>query len=280
LSHLPTRACRVTTVHDVAWRQLGKEYLTVVTPDWVDAAERAIEESDHLIADSHATADELIAGGMAPSRITVAPLGVEDRFRGVGADDASRVRARYRLPERFILYAGAINVRKNFDTLPGALTLMRQPPLLVIIGPPPAALSLPAQVSAKHLGYIPEEDVAPLYAAARLLIFPSLIEGFGLPLLEAMAAGVPVVASRIPVFQEVGGDAPWYFDPTDSAALCTALEAVLDDAAQRGRMIQSGRRQSVAFTWERCASATVDGYRRALGLADGTANRVTRSGVA
>src|SRR5262249_25158638 len=154
-------------------------------------------------------------------RITVAWPGVGDEFRAAAAD-AARVRAAYRLPDAFVLYVGGVNERKNTRVLVAALEQLGGRVPLVLAGPPPVEpLSFWGldRGWVRHLGYVPDADVPGLYAAATMKVFPSKLEGYGLPLVEAMAAGTPVLAADTPVFREVGGDAACFFPPDDAGEL-------------------------------------------------------------
>lgn len=262
-----TRLPRVITVHDVVWRHSAQYAKGVVTDQWIKEAEEAICQADHICADSHITAQDLISGGVPSKKITVAHLGVEERFGKTTFSEGERVRLKYALPDEFILYMGSINPRKNMPCLVNALEAMSFPPMLVIAGPVPRegldfwGLN---RVNHKHLGFVLDEDVPGLYVAAKALMFPSLSEGFGLPLMEAMAAGTPVIASKIAVFSELAGDAPYYFDPFDATSLRFALETVLSDSDLVVQMREQGKSRSSTFTWDGCADATLNAYRVAL----------------
>src|SRR5207244_1385557 len=117
-----------------------------------------------------------------------------------------------------------------------------------------------------RLGYLPDAELASLYRGARALAYPSLLEGFGFPPLEAMAAGVPVLCGDIPVLREVAGDAALFADPTDEAALSVALRDIAKDADLRARLIERGRERAAAFGWRRAAERTLAVYRRVLRL--------------
>lgn len=255
----------ITTVYDVAWRHFGVRYESITDRAWMARAERAIRTADHICAISQATADDLIDGGIPANKVTVTYLGVDDRFKAPTSSEVERVRTKYSLPDAFVLFVGAINIRKNVATLSHALELLPFPLQLVIAGPPPPeglqhwALDKP---NAVHLGYVPEEDLPALYRAATMLAFPSVFEGFGLPLLEAMAAGVPVVASRIPIFAEIGGPAPVYFDPFDASQLAEAMRVVFQSASLREEMVGRGHERSLLFRWSACHDATVEAYRQ------------------
>jgi glycosyltransferase involved in cell wall biosynthesis len=251
LCPLPARASVILAVADVSWRRFAGQYRSMFTARQVQLAERAIRAADHILTLSRYSADELTYGGIPDSRITVIPLGVGDEFRNVSAADVEQVRSKYRLPERFVLYVGGINERKNLQVLAIALDRMSPPPPLVLAGPLPAeplgfwGLDRPW---IQHLGYVPDADMPGLYTAATLKVFPSKLEGFGLPLAEAMAAGTPVIASDIPVFREVGGDAVCFFPPDDPAALADLIRTGLESPGFRDEYRSRGRAQSAGQT--------------------------------
>lgn len=267
LGLLNARRKVVRTVHDVAWRSMGEVYTSVVSKEWIAAAERAITDADHICSVSDATRDELVRSGVAPRKITVTRLGVDRRFSPPDSSDVRRVRGKYDLSDEFVLYMGAINVRKNVAVLVSALADMASPPTLVLVGPnghEMAGIGRSDEVCHRHLGFVEDADLAALLGGASALVFPSLIEGFGLPLLEAMAVGVPVVASDIPVFREVGGDAPFYFDPSDGRALAAHLERLLGDSDLRGERGERGQALAAAYTWPECAASTMEAYETAM----------------
>ena len=142
-------------------------------------------------------------------------------------------------------------------------------PPLVIAGPPPAEGHPHWGIDGtrvRHLGYLDETDLPDFYKAADVIAFPSLLEGFGLPLAEAMAAGTPVVASDIPIFREVGGDSYVRFDPTAADAvvqLRSAIDRLWGDAALRLECAEAGRRRAAGMTWVACRDALFDAYRQA-----------------
>lgn len=262
-----TRLPRIITVHDVVWRHSAQYAKGVVSSKWIQEAEEVIRKADHICADSNMTAQDLIAGGVPSKKITIAHLGVDERFGAASSEEGERVRQKYTLPSEFILYVGSINTRKNLPCLVSALESMSKPPMLVLAGPIPSegldfwGLN---RIAYNHLGFLVDEDVPGLYAAAKILVFPSLSEGFGLPLIEAMAAGTPVVASNIAVFSELAGDAPYYFNPLDVAELRVAIEVVMSDNDLALQMQEKGRLRSSSFSWEACAEATLAAYHIAL----------------
>lgn len=273
LHPIRARQPQIRTVYDVAWRQLGSAYTSVVSADWIKEAEAAIRQASHLCAISRTTADELVTGGIKAANITVTPLGVDQkRFEGAQTGFAE-LQAKYALPERFLLYVGAINIRKNLPIVVSALSQMRNAPPLMLAGPPPmeglAHWGLTG-IKARHLGYVSDADLAGLYRAAVALIFPSLQEGFGLPLVEAMAMGTPILASQIPVFAELGSGVVRFFDPADASSLRQAIEEIDGEETLREQMRQAGLTRAAQFTWEKCAEATLEAYSKVVGLRTST----------
>ncbi len=197
--------------------------------------------------------------------------GVHSRFRPV-TDEAvlADVRARYSLPARFVLYVGTIEPRKN---LPALIRAYQQAAIadvrLVIAGKKGwmyaetfaqvQVLGLEDQVL--FTGFVADDDLPALYTLAELFVFPSLYEGFGLPVLEAMACGTPVITSSLSSLPEVAGEAGLLVDPTDVAGLASAIRRVLDDAGLWGAMAEKGIAQAARFSWQRAAVETLALYR-------------------
>jgi len=213
---------------------------------------------------------------LPPERVRVVPLAAAPSFRPL--EDATKmaaVRAKYDLPERFILNVGALEPGKNQATLVRAFRRLRRGGVeqaLVIAGPPAwryerllrlvDRLGLTDEV--RFLGYVPAEDLVALYNLADLFAFPSLYEGFGLPPLEAMACGTPMVCSNAASLPEVVGDAAITVDPYDVEGLAQAMHRVLTDASLREELRAKGLAQAKQFTWERTARETVAVYRQVL----------------
>jgi glycosyltransferase involved in cell wall biosynthesis len=250
----PVRAAApvVLVVADVSWRTFREQYRTTFTDGQVQLAERAIRRADHILTLSHFSANELIQGGFPSCRITVAPLGVSEEFRVVSDADVSRVRDRYGLAGDFVLYVGGINERKNIAVLAAALQRLESAPPLVLIGPPPTeplAFWGLDQPWVRHLGYVPDLHVPAILRAATVMVFPSKLEGFGLPLVEAMAVGTPVLASDIPVFREVAGDSACFFPPNGAEVLASLIRTALDSRAFQEEYRGRGREVAAGQTW-------------------------------
>ncbi len=239
--------------------------------DMIDAARRAAA----LIAVSETTRESLERHlSIPPESITVTLEGVDrSKYRPVSGPEIRRVREAYGLPERFVLTVGTLHARKNHLRLIRAFLSMIErtglPHHLVMVG---RAGSATEEILAylrdydrggrvMWQGYLPDEDLPALYSAADALALVSLGEGFGLPLLEAMACGVPVLCSNVSSLAEVAGGAAYPVDPRDETAIAYGLEAILTDLTLRARLIADGLRRAAMFTWERTARKTLDVYR-------------------
>jgi glycosyltransferase involved in cell wall biosynthesis len=180
--------------------------------------------------------------------------------------------------EPFVLWVGTLEPRKHLPVLLEAFRAVIDaglPHRLVVVGPPgwrggPEAAAAPAAALGDRVvltGPLPADGVAALYRGASLFAFPSLHEGFGLPVLEAMAQETAVLCSDLPVLREVGGDAARYVPPGDVGAWREALTTLLRDDTERARLASAGRARAGAFTWERCVAATRAVYREAIAAA-------------
>jgi len=183
------------------------------------------------------------------------------------------LRSRYALDGSFLLAVGTVQPRKNYIRLVEAFRQLDRANLTLVIAggrgwlDDPlyeriAALGLENRV--RMLGFVPDKDLPALYSAARVFAFPSLYEGFGLPILEAMACGTPVVTSRASSMPEVAGDAALLVDPLDTDALAEALASALDDELLRSSLIEKGLERATVFTWEAAAHKLVDRFQRLL----------------
>ena len=213
--------------------------------------------------------------GVERERVRVVPLGVEARLRPPSQDERGAARTRLHLTRPFILFVGNIEPKKNVATLLRAFAHVRRdglPHELVIAGKRGwgcrEVLRLPAELGiegdVRFLGYVDEGDLAGLYGAAELFVFPSLVEGFGLPPLEAMACGTPVVTSDAEALLESTGDAAEHVPARDAEALAEAMRRVLGDAPLRERLRAAGLARAAQFTWARTAEATRAVYGEAV----------------
>lgn len=234
---------------------------------------RFARQASHIIVPSNATRHDLTAHYHVPGdRITVVAEGVDDQFRRpVSHDDVERVRRHYDLPNPYLLYIGTLEPRKNVKGLLDAFAALLQtaslPTLdLVLAGGLGwlyeetlrhiTTLGIASRV--RRIGYVANEELPALYRGAEVFAFPSWYEGFGLPPLEALASGTPVVSSNAASLPEVVGDAGLLVAPEDTAGLTHALKAVLDEPDLNARLRAAGPRQAASYTWERTANQTLE----------------------
>jgi alpha-1,3-rhamnosyl/mannosyltransferase len=221
-----------------------------------------------LIAISQCTKDDAVRIlGISPEKITVIHPGVADAFFQCLPDEVEAVRRHYKLARPFVLFVGTIEPRKNLDTLLDAWEALplglREHHDLVIAGPVGWAgeRTVNRLTGIRYLGYVPEQSLAPLTAAATVFAYPSLYEGFGFPVAQAMAAGVPVITSNVSSLPEVAGDAALLVDPRSQSELRSALSRVLTSAELRVSMAASGRESAKRFRWPECARRSLNFFR-------------------
>ncbi len=243
----------------------------------------ALRASQRVIAVSGSTARDLQRHFRVPSeRVSVIPEAPDPAFYPRPSAEVEAVRQKYGLPESFVLYVGSNKPHKNLSRLIEAWSRLTLHVsrftshvsrfTLVIAGvwdpryPEPRlrAERLGLQ-SVRWLGPVPEADLPALYSAAALFVFPSLYEGFGLPVLEAMACGVPVICSNTSSLPEVAGDAALLVDPTDAQSLAAAIAGLLEDESRREEMRERGLQQAARFSWDRTAAMTLEMYREVAG---------------
>jgi glycosyltransferase involved in cell wall biosynthesis len=265
---------RVVTVHDLIYRRYPEAHFGVRALGMRVLVPLAVRRSDRVIAVSQATKDDLVELLHAPAeRIDVVPNGVALRLSLPAAPEAD-VRARLALGDRDVLLSlSAKRPHKNLAALLEALASLPERPTLVLAGYPTAyertlrarARALGIEDDVRFLGWVQPDVLERLWAITRAFVFPSLYEGFGLPVLEAMARGVPVACSNASSLPEVAGDAALLFDPHDPRAIAQALAAVLAGGPEVERLRRAGPERAARFSWERNARGVLDSYRRALG---------------
>lgn len=278
---LTARVPTVVTIHDVSYAS---------HPDWYpyrrDRLRRAFyrrsaQVAARIVTDSEFSANEIVvAYGTPRDRITVAPLGVSHAFLPPAPDAAIDLPAG--VSEGFLFHAGDLHERRNLGVVVRAVIelhregRLRDPLSLVLAGVDrgmgdqlrriASAASLPDLVV--NLGVVSEECLIALYRAAAALVYPSRYEGFGLPVLEAMACGTPVIASRAASMPEVLGDAGILVDPDDVPGWSRAIMRVRADPAQREAMRAAGIERAASFTWARTARLTLEAYRKVVSRHD------------
>lgn len=261
----------VLTVHDL---------IPILLPKTVSSRARllfrlthrlALRSADRIIAVSAATGRDLArAFDIDETKISVLPHGVEPRFHPQPQAEIERVQTAYDLPARFVLYLGINKPHKNLVGLVQAYAMLPEGmPPLVIAGAwdaryPEAkqhAARLQLAERVRFLGPVHDADLPGLYSAATVFVFPSCYEGFGFPVLEAMACGTPVACSNVSSLPEVAGEAAAYFDPSQPAAIATQLLRLLQSDSLCQMHAAKGGQRALHFTWKQTASATIALYR-------------------
>jgi glycosyltransferase involved in cell wall biosynthesis len=273
---LATRAARVVTIPDTVW--ITHSAGTVNHGLWRTVVPWVARRADRVIAISHAGAAEVRAHLPVPAdRLDTIPLGFGTAAGAVAPTPPGELRARLGLgPGPIVLNVGQKQVHRNLERLVAAMVSVRArvpDAQLVLPGPPHADAERALRALAERRGiaeavtipgFVDAADLEGLYAAADVFVLPSLVEGFGLPVIEAMARGVPVACTRDSAPGEVAGDAGLLFDPTSEAEIADATVRLLTDAALAERLSAAGRARAATYTWERCAADTMASYRRAL----------------
>lgn len=239
----PTKAKKVTTYHDV---------IPLLFPKWshpkiVEVHKKRLQiverEIDMVIAVSENTKQDLLKVSSIPAeKIVVIYEGPSCKFDGVTKEEIEAFRMKYNLPEKFVLAMGGIGERKNLNKIKAA------------------AKDFDLVISGETIPWIPQEELPFLYKAASVLLYPSLYEGFGLPVLDAMLAGTPVITSNISSLPEIGGDAVLYVDPENGEDIKEKLEELMSDEKLRKDLIAKGLKQASKFSWEKCAEKTAQVY--------------------
>jgi len=276
--YLPRRGPIAVTMHDVAPLVfLRKRKLTLPwRPRIVRRFHTIAEAADLVLTDADFTRLEVDRYlGIAAARVRVVYLAADSFAPGNPTEDLELVR-RVGLNNRYLFYAGAGDRRKNLDRLVQAFGLLRGRHgidcSLAIAGPgnnlnyvSPAARNDPAvQGALHHLGKVDEATLHALYRCATVFVMPSLYEGFGLPVLEAMACGTAVVSSSAASLPEVGGDAALYFDPLNVDQMADQTARVLKDEVLRRQLVDRGLKQAAKFSWDRTARETLAAFRDLL----------------
>ena len=251
------------TVHDLSFLRHPDTFPPPLLRYLKQSVPRSVARADHILADSDATRDDLITLlNVSPRRVTTLYSGVSPDFNTtVTENERARLRARYDIGDRpFILTVGTVQPRKNYVRLIKACdSLAKARDLdLVIVGQPawlaaPILAAADARPYVHRLGFVADGDLPALYRQATVFAFPSLYEGFGLPPLEAMACGTPVVASTSSSVPEVVGDAGLLVDPLDVSAWTDALRRLLDDESLGVALRERGLKRAAGFIWSRTA---------------------------
>lgn len=263
----PSRAPLVMTIHDLAFLADPTQATRHGNRFFRRGTELARRRATRVIVPSEATAAECAAAGFDPEIVRVVPWGVV--AQPVTDAEVAAVRQHHGLDRPYVLFVGTVEPRKNLAAVVAAMTRLEGRGIdLALVGPDGWNEDLQARlapleaasVRVKRLGFVPQADLAPLYAGCVAFCYPSLREGFGLPVLDAMAHGAAVITSAGTATAEVAGDAALLVEPTDHDAVGDALVRMVDDPDLAERLRIAGRERSGRFTWDRTAEMTVSVY--------------------
>jgi glycosyltransferase involved in cell wall biosynthesis len=262
-----SRAPVVVTVHDLAFlsdRQLATRHGHRFFRRGLELAKR---HARLVMCPSRATMDECVAVGIDAGRLRLVPWGVAPSV--VTADDVGRAQRKFRLTRDYVLFAGTIEPRKNLPRLLDAFARVDGDVDLVLAGPAGWNEAIDSQLAAlgervHPLGFVERADLDALIAGAVLVCYPSTREGFGLPVLEAMIQGTPVVTSKGTATEEVAGDTGVLVDPLDVDAIAAGIHELVADRDAARRLGEAGRERAKTFTWDRTAELVASVYSEAV----------------
>ncbi|MCD4686448.1 MAG: glycosyltransferase family 4 protein [Anaerolineae bacterium] len=266
----------VMTVHDLIYKLFPQHHKRLNYWFLNTAMPLFVRRADAIIVVSQATKNDLIRHYQTPDhKITVVHEAAAPHFHVVSEDEVARVRAKYNLPERFLLAVGTIEPRKNLARLAESLAQLRRDDHtlhLVVVGAKgwlyenffERVKQLGLTDVVHFPGYVPDDDLPAVFRAATLYVMASVYEGAGLPVLEAMACGAPVVSSRESSMPELGADIPRYFNPHDVQHMTDVIGSVLADEQLRAEMAAAGPTRAAQFSWQRAARETMAVYQQAL----------------
>lgn len=258
---------RVVTIHDLTYRRFPELLQDETLANLERQMLREIGRADAVICVSAATrADVLNEYPVDPSKVVMIHSGIRVGSSGTNPEPG--------LPKPYILFVSTLEPRKNLEVLLSAFERLRDEGRysgnLVIVGKIGwKAESLMARLQGsrwrdaiEYVDYVGPERLASIYRGAQLFVLPSIYEGFGFPLLEAMAYGIPAIAARSSSLPEIGGDAVFYFDPADAGGLANAIQRLSDDVGLREALARRGKQRAAEFRWERTADATLAVFRK------------------
>lgn len=262
---IPKSCCVIPLVTDLALYRVNGAYQISRTLLWRIQYRYLKHRANHFLAVSECTKQDLISIlGIPDNKIDVIPCAASEAMVPVtDCDVLNKLKAKYSLPRQYILFVGNHNPRKNLRRLMSAFAMARERGIthhLVIAGEhgwkfnkDDALKEIQPKDDIHFLGYVPDEDMPALYSGASLFVFPTLYEGFGIPVIEAQRCGTPVLTSSCSALPEVGGNAAIYVDPQSTSSICDGIVSVLSDPGLADRLVQAGFRNAQRFSWNASA---------------------------
>ncbi|MGH8809247.1 MAG: glycosyltransferase family 4 protein [Noviherbaspirillum sp.] len=272
------RGPTVVTMHDLSWIRHPETHPADRVREMNRLMPQVVAQAAHIVVDSEFVRQEVIDYyGVSGDRVTTVLLGVSPEFRPLDANECAPALAQFDLqPGQYLLAVGTLEPRKNLATVIAAFAqlpdVLRRRYPLVIVGMNGWGMDrfsdslrhLIAKGEVRLLGYVGQNDLPALYSGARLFVYPSLYEGFGLPPLEAMACGVPVIASHRASLPEVVGDAGLLVEPLDDAAIAQHMRALIEDNALHAALCSAGKMRAQTFAWRKFALEILAVYGKVL----------------
>jgi glycosyltransferase involved in cell wall biosynthesis len=255
----PTDAPLVVTLHDLAFLHNPEHFSRIGVSVFRASLETIKRKATVVLCSSQATLDDVAFAGIASDRLRLVPLGVD--VDEATPAEVARVRRLYRLPDRYLLFVGTVEPRKNLRRLVSALSMLDDPLPLVVAGAAgwgEIGLDAAAASSVRFLGLVPSDDLGALYAGAHVFCYPSEREGYGLPVLEAMAQGVPVVTSAGTATEETAGSAAVLVDPTQPADIARGIDEAM---VRHAELSARGVARAHKLSWSHTAALTAAVYR-------------------
>jgi len=254
-----TRCPLVTTIHDLTFIKFPKEHLPYYIKVHTRHLKRAKKLADLIITDSQASKKDLIDYGIDPQKIRVVYLAASDIFK---PRLDKKILEKYQLTKPYLLTVGTQEPRKNLKNLIAAYQKLENPPALVIAGK--VGWGQPTKIVKRVnlVGFVPDEDLVTLYSGAKAFIYPSLYEGFGLPILEALSCACPVIVSKVSSLPELAGSAALYFNPLKHENIATAISQLLNlSSSQHHHLKQQSLIQAKRFSFKTTAKETLTVYK-------------------
>lgn len=275
---LPTQGKKIVTVYDLCFLDFPHLADKETRKNFLHSTEDSLLKADGIVTISRFTKEQLLEKfAVEESKVKVVYLGIDHGcWQDFSSDELAKTESHYSLPSSFLLFVGALEKRKNLLNLIRALKIIhkrqKKIPLVLAGRKGEEYQRLKDEIRkqslepwVKMLGYVPETELKNIYRLASLLVFPSFCEGFGLPVLEAMASGLPVVASQIKGIEEVAQDAALYFDPQDHAEIAEKILLALEDKSLCQKIVARGKKRALDFDWEKTAAETLGFYEEVVG---------------
>jgi len=274
---LPTKGKKIVTVYDLFFMDFPDQTDRETRKNFLKKTKKALEKADGIITISKFTKNALLERfNLEEEKVKVIYLGFDQKFRGdISPEELEKIRQKLGLPS-FILFVGALEPRKNIGNLIEAFKIIHgeyKKIFLVLVGRKGQDYNRVIEKIAQNgleqwvklPGYLPDDEVRILYRLASVFAFPSSHEGFGLPLLEAMASGLPIAASQVSALPEIAQDAALYFRPENPEDIAEKIMLLLKDKSLRNTHIARGKKRALDFSWKRTASETLSFYHNLFG---------------